>query len=461
MEENYVRLKHMNKPIKKILIANRGDTAIRIIHACKELGFQTVAVHSTADNDALHVKLADESVCIGDGPSSMSYLDMKAILAAAEITGAQAIHPGIGFLSENDQFAAMVEDHNLCFIGPTAKNINEFGSKITARKIMHENGFPIIPGTIEPVNSVEEALEAVKKIGYPFVFKGAWCGGGKGIRIVKNESELSEGFMMAAAEAKKFSNRLDLYMERYIGSARHIEIQICADHYGNVVHFFERDCSIQRNHQKVWEEAPSTALTQEQRMEIGAKVCQVMKKVGYRSLGTVELLYDQDSKEYFFMEVNTRLQVEHTITEEVTQFDLVREQILVSMGAKLSVQQNDLILKGHAIECRINAEDPVTFQPSPLQLSYYLAPTGRGVRIESGAFTGYQIPIFYDSLLSKLIVYDRTRELALIKMKNALKEYIIKGPKTNIPLHLKLVDNLDIINGNFNTTWLTELLAKS
>lgn len=451
----------MEKPhIKKILIANRSDTAIRIIHACKELGISTVAVHSTADSNSLHVKLADESVCIGPGPACKSYLNMQAIIAAAEITNVQAIHPGIGFLSENDKFAEIVEEHGLIFIGPKPSTIADFGSKIRARQIMAECGFDIIPGTIEPVNDLDSAKKIANKIGYPFMFKGAWCGGGKGIRLVKTESELNQAFEMACVEAERFSNKVDVYIEKYISNARHIEFQIACDEHGNCVHFGERDCSLQRTHQKIWEEAPSTVLTARMREELGAKICSVMRKVGYRGVGTVELLFDIEEKKAYFMEMNTRLQVEHTITESITGVDLVHLQIAIAQGLPLPFTQEDIMLNGHAIECRINAEDPQTFAPSPAQITTYLPPTGSGVRIESAAYAGYQIPLFYDSLLAKLIVHASTREQAIMKMKIALEEYIIEGPKTNIPLHLSLCKSDDVQKANFNTNWIEKILLK-
>lgn len=445
---------------KKVLIANRGDTAIRIIHACKEMGFKTVAVHSKADDNALHVKLADESVRIGEGPSAQSYLNMKALLAAAEVTKADAIHPGIGFLSENDKFASMVEEHGLIFIGPTPENIADFGSKITARQIMHANGVKVIPGTTDALKDLDDAKKVAQEIGYPFVLKGAWCGGGKGIRFVHQESELEEAFQMAYAEAEKFSSRVDMYVEKYIPAGKHIEFQIAADTHGNVIYLGERDCSLQRNNQKIWEEAPSLKLSPEMRKKLGEQVCNVMKAIKYRGVGTVEFLLDEQKDECYFMEMNTRLQVEHTITEEITGVDLVRLQLLIAAGDKLPYKQSDIVLKGHAIECRINAEDPETFAPSPLLLTHYLPPTGKGVRVESGAFTGYQMPIFYDNLLAKLIVYDENRELAMRRMFNALNEYVIVGPKTNIPLHLSLCQNDDIKSGNFNTAWLNKFLKK-
>lgn len=444
--------------IKKILIANRSDTAIRIIHACKELGIKTVAVHSTADDNSLHVKLADESVCIGNGPACESYLNMKNIIAAAEITGADAIHPGIGFLSENAEFAEMVSEHNIIFIGPLPQTIADLGSKIIARNIVQAHGLAIIPGTIEPLLNLEHAQEIAKKIGYPFMFKGAWCGGGKGIRLVQNETELEEQFNMACVESKQFSNKLDIYIEKYIPNGKHIEFQIVCDNYGNAIHLGERDCSLQRNHQKIWEEAPSIVLNAQQRSELGQKICNMMSKIGYRGVGTVELLFDLETHTPYFMEVNTRLQVEHTITEEITRIDLVKLQIAIAQGKKLEINQEDVVIKGHAIQCRINAEDPETFIPSPLQITSYLAPTGGSIRIESGAYAGYKMPMYYDNLLSKLIVHASTRSEAIAKMELALREYIIEGPKTNIPLHLRLCANEQVKKGACNTSWLTSFL---
>lgn len=451
--------KPYRKYFDKVLIANRSDIAVRIIVACKELGIKTVAVHSTADNNALHVKLADESVCIGDGPSTSSYLNMKQIIAAAEITNAQAIHPGLGFLSENDQFAAMVVEHGLTFIGPTAKNILEFGSKITARQIMEQYGVAVIPGRSLALDTLEDAKKAAKEVGYPFVFKGAWCGGGKGIRIVREEKDLEEAYNMARMESEKIFNKLDIYIEKYLTNSRHIEMQICADKHGNVIHLGERDCSLQRNHQKIWEEAPSTVLNPEYRERLGQQICHVMREVKYEGVGTVEFLYDLDTQECYFMEMNTRLQVEHTITEEITGIDLVRLQLLVAAGDKLHIKQEDVKIKGHAIECRINAENSETFTPSIKPIDQYLPPSGKGIRVESAAYTGFKMPMYYDSLLSKLIVYDETRELAIQRMKHALKRYVISGPDTLIPLHLRLCDNKDVIESDFNTMWLSKFLA--
>lgn len=442
--------------IKKLLIANRSDTAIRIIKACKELGIATVAIHSSADDDCLHTKFADESVRIGAGPSSQSYLHMQTILAAAYVTKADAIHPGIGFLSENDDFAQMVRDHNLTFVGPDPKTIRDFASKINARRLMTEHGLTVVPGTIEPINNIDEARSIAQEIGYPFMFKGAWCGGGKGIRLVQNAQELESMFALAAHEAEKCSNKLDIYIEKYIPNARHIEFQVVCDNYGNAIHLGERDCSLQRNHQKVWEEAPSLVLTPEQRMATGEKLCKIMSAIGYKGVGTIEFLYDASTKQMYFMEMNTRLQVEHTITEEITGIDLVHLQLRIASGEKLGITQDDVRFTGHSIECRILAEDPKTFTPSPGKITNYLAPFGAGIRLESGIYPGYTIPMYYDNLLAKLIVHAPTRRLAIERARYALRTYFIEGIKTNIPLHHALCDASAVQTGDFNTSWLSE-----
>lgn len=443
---------------KKILIANRGEMALRVLRACREMGIQTVAVHSTTDSDSMHVRLADESVCIGGPASKNSYLHMPAIISAAEITGTDAIHPGVGFLSENETFATMVEEHGMTFIGPTPHHINIMGDKISAKKTMIDLGVPVVPGSEGSVDSDETALELSKSMGYPILIKATSGGGGKGMKVATNDAELLTGLRMARIEAKANFGNDAVYMERYLGKPRHIEVQVLCDTHGTVVHLGERDCSLQRRHQKVWEEAPSPGLNNEERKKLGLIVNTAMSKLGYRGVGTLEFLYENG--EFFFIEMNTRIQVEHPITEMITGIDLVKEQIRVAAGEKLSFTQEDIRFKGHAVECRINAEDPVTFFPSPGKVTGYHAPGGLGVRVDSHLYHGYTVPPHYDSLIAKLIIYGDTREECLNRVDRALKEFVIDGISTTIPLHQKLVIDKDIRKGDYTVHWLEKKLKE-
>ena len=443
---------------EKVLIANRGEVALRIHRACREMGIRTVAVHSEADADAMHVRLADEAVCIGPARSTESYLNKSAIISAAHITGADAIHPGFGFLSENADFAEMVEEHGITFIGPTAEQMRLMGDKITAREAAIKAGLPITPGS-PALESVEHAIEWANKIGYPVIVKATAGGGGKGMKIAFNDTEMKEAFTMAKAEAKAAFTSDVVYMEKYLQKPRHIEMQILADKYGNVVHLGERDCSIQRNNQKVIEESPSPALNQQQRKEIGDIVRNAIEKIGYTNAGTLEFLYE-DGK-FYFMEMNTRLQVEHPVTEAVTGIDLVKEQIRVASGAALGYTQDDVQFSGHAIECRNNAEDPATFIPCPGKITEWHAPGGLGVRVDSEIYSGYSIPPYYDSMIAKLIVHGKTRNAALMRLRRALEEFVIEGVKTTIPLHQDIISQAEYIDGQFNIHWLEGFMDKN
>ena len=436
----------------KILIANRGEIALRLIRACKEMGIATVAVHSTADSEAMHVRLADESVCIGPPPGRQSYLNIPAILEAAAITGADAIHPGIGFMAENEQFATMVEEHGFVWIGPTPEHIRMIGDKVTAKETAKKFGLPLVPGSNGSVNSLEEAKSEAKRIGCPVLIKAAAGGGGKGMKVARTEAEVEEAFTMARAEAKAAFGDDTVYMEKYLTHPRHIEIQLLGDMHGNAVHFGERDCSIQRRHQKVVEEALSPALNADQRKFIGDLAASCVAKLGYRGVGTMEFLFEDG--EFYFIEMNTRLQIEHTISEMVTGIDLVREQIRVATGAPLPFKQEDIKFNGHSIECRINAEDPDTFAPSPGKIVGYHAPGGLGVRVDSALFDGYRVPQYYDSMIAKLIVHGTSRNECLMKLRRCLDEFVIGGIKTNIPLHKKILAQPDFIDGNYNIHWL-------
>lgn len=437
---------------KKILIANRGDIAIRILRACKEMGIKTVAVHSLVDESLMHVKLADESVCIGDNRASDSYLNVSAILSAAELTRADALHPGVGFLSENEKFAKMVSDHGIKFIGPDPKHLAMMGDKIVAKKTMAEFGIPVVKGSNGAINSPDEAKKIAEETGYPVLFKAASGGGGKGMKVANSPEEVDNAFKMAKSEAKANFGDDSVYMERYLAHPRHIEIQIIADSFGNVIHLGERDCSIQRNHQKLFEESPSIALTQEKRYEIGEIVRKAVKSLGYVGVGTLEFLYENG--EFFFMEMNTRLQVEHSVSEQITGIDIVKEQIRIAAGEKLSVTQDDIQLKGHAIEFRINAEHPETFVPSPGKIEELYFPGGNGVRIDSHIYRNYVIPPYYDSLIAKVIIHASDRESCLAKARCALDELVIDGVYTTADLHRKLVRNGDILKGDFDIHWL-------
>ncbi len=440
----------------KVLIANRGEIALRIHRACKEMGISTVAVHSTADADAMHVRLADESVCIGPPPAGKSYLHIPAIIAAAEITGAQAIHPGYGFLSENAKFADIVTKHGMTFIGPTAEHIRLMGDKIAAKQAAIDTGMPVVPGSDGGIASEEDAKKWGKKIGYPVLIKAAAGGGGRGMKVARTAEEVSEAFSTARAEAKAAFGNDEVYMEKYLTHPRHIEIQVVADSHGNVIHLGERDCSLQRRHQKVLEEAPSPALNAEDRAKIGRITAEAIQKLGYLGVGTVEYLYEDG--EFYFIEMNTRLQVEHPVTEMITGIDLVREQIRIADGAPLSVKQKDVKFNGHAIECRVNAENPATFRPSPDKITGYLSPGGMGVRLDSAIYAGYSIPPNYDSLIGKLIVHGRDRAECLMRLRRALNEMVITGVETTLPLFRDLMNEADVINGDYSIHWLEKNL---
>ncbi len=442
--------------IEKVLIANRGEIALRIMRACREMGIQSVAVHSTADANAMHVRLADESVCIGPPAAKDSYLSTAAILSAASITGADAIHPGYGFLSENADFAEMVEEHGIKFIGPTAEHIRLMGDKITAKQAARDSGIPCVPGSDGEVVDFEHAKKWANEIGYPVLIKAAAGGGGRGMKVAKSEEELHDAFDVARNEAEAAFGNGAVYMERYLDRPRHIEVQVLADEEGNVVHLGERDCSLQRRHQKILEESPSPALNSSERAQIGKTVADAVRKLGYRSAGTVEFLYENG--EFFFIEMNTRLQVEHPVTEAVTGLDLVREMIRVASGHPLDFQQDEVRMNGHSIECRINAEDPFTFAPSPGLVQEYHAPGGLGVRVDSGLYSGYRVPSNYDSMIAKLIVHGRNRGECLMRLRRALTEFVIDGIKTTVPLHQELILNDEFINGAYDIHWLEEYL---
>ncbi len=443
---------------KKIVIANRGDVAIRVQRACHEMGIKTVAVHSTADSSAMNVRLADESVCIGPPKSKDSYLNIPAILSAASISGADAIHPGVGFLSENPTFAQIVSDHGLTFIGPKPEHIKVMGDKIEAKKMALELGIPCVPGSDGAIRTTDEALLVAKDIGFPIIVKAAAGGGGKGMQIAFSETELSNAIKLAQSEAEASFGSGEVYIERYLSNPRHIEIQIIGDKFGNVVHLGERDCSLQRRHQKILEETPSPALTKKVRNDIGALAATAMKKFGYESLGTIEFLYENG--EFYFIEMNTRLQVEHPITEMVTGIDLVQKQIQISAGEPLGISQDEVSLKGHSIECRINAEDPENFIPSPGKIVDYHPPGGFGIRIDSGIYAGYEIPPHYDSLIAKLIVHGQNREQCLSRLHRALDEFVIGNIKTTIALHQKLLSTKNFIDGEYDIHWLEKHLLK-
>src|SRR4051812_3072016 len=442
----------------KILIANRGEIALRVLRACKELGISTVAVHSTADADAMHVRLADESVCIGPPPSKDSYLNIPSLLAACEITGADAVHPGYGFLSENARFAEILSEHNVRFIGPKAEHIRLMGDKIEAKRTAQRLGIPVVPGSEGGVTSDNEALAIAREIGFPILVKAAAGGGGRGMKVAHAEEELAEALATARAEAKAAFGDDAVYLEKYLQRPRHIEIQVLGDGNGNAIHLGERDCSLQRRHQKVWEEGPSPALNREARDVIGETVAKAMRELSYFGVGTVEFLYE-DGK-FYFIEMNTRIQVEHPVTEMITDIDLILEQIRVAAGGDLDLTQNDVKFHGHSIECRINAENPVSFRPSPGKIVHYHPPGGLGVRVDSAVYHGYSIPPFYDSLVGKLIVHGKTRGECLMRLKRALGEFVIEGIETTLPLFRALVLEKDIIDGDYHIHWLEEFLAK-
>jgi len=441
---------------EKILIANRGEIALRIQRACKELGIKTVAVHSTADEDAMHVRLADESVCIGPPQASESYLNIPALVAACEITGAEAVHPGYGFLSENARFVDILDEHDVTFIGPTGDHIRMMGDKIVAKETVIKLGIPVVPGSDGGVDTIEEATEVAKGVGFPLLVKAASGGGGRGMKLARTADDLATAFSTARTEAMASFGDDAVYLERYLGKPRHIEVQVLGDGFGNAVHLGERDCSLQRRHQKVLEEAPSPALNSEERARIGETVSSAIAKMKYRGVGTVEFLYEDG--EFFFIEMNTRLQVEHPVTEMITGLDLVIEQIRTAAGAPLSFTQDDIKFSGHAIECRINAENAETFIPSPGTISYYHPPGGLGVRMDSGVYQGYTIPPYYDSLIGKLIVHGKTRNECLMRLRRALSEFVIDGIETTIPLFSKLITEPDIANGAYDIHWLEKYL---
>lgn len=443
---------------EKILIANRGEIALRIQRACKELGVSTVAVHSTADADAMHVRLADESVCIGPPAATESYLNIPALLSACEITGAEAVHPGYGFLSENARFADILEDHDITFIGPSAEHIRLMGDKIKAKETASNLGIPVVPGSEGAIGSDLEANQIAQSIGFPVLIKAASGGGGRGMKVAKTPEELPVALSTARAESKAAFADDTLYIEKYLARPRHIEVQVIGDGQGNSLHLGERDCSLQRRHQKIWEEAPSPALNQEERDKIGTIVAKATAQMGYKSVGTVEFLYENG--EFYFIEMNTRLQVEHPVTEMITGLDLVIEQIRIAAGLPLSFDQSDIQFNGHAIECRINAENPSTFMPSPGKITYFHSPGGLGVRIDSGVYQGYTIPAYYDSLIGKLIVHGRNRNECLMRLRRALSECVIDGIETTIPLFISLLSESDIMNGEYNIHWLEKFLEK-
>ncbi|MCA0405548.1 MAG: acetyl-CoA carboxylase biotin carboxylase subunit [Proteobacteria bacterium] len=441
---------------EKVLIANRGEIALRILRACKELGIATVAVHSTADADAMHVKLADESVCIGPPSPRDSYLNIPALIAACEITGADAVHPGYGFLSENARFAEVLEQHKIGFIGPKSQHIRTMGDKIEAKKTAVKLGIPVVPGSDGGVTEEEDAKRIAADIGYPVIIKAAAGGGGRGMKVARDEAELTYALHAARTEAKAAFGDDAVYIEKYLEKPRHIEIQVLGDGQGHALHLAERDCSLQRRHQKVWEEGGSPALNAEQREKIGGIVAKAMQDMGYLGAGTIEFLYENG--EFYFIEMNTRIQVEHPVTEMITGIDLVNEQIKVAAGIPLTIQQDDIKVSGHAIECRVNAEHPATFRPSPGVVTYFHPPGGLGVRVDSAVYQGYRIPSNYDSLVAKLIVHGRTRNECLMRLRRALDEFVVDGIETTLPLFRTLVRNQDIQNGLYDIHWLEKFL---
>jgi acetyl-CoA carboxylase, biotin carboxylase subunit len=441
----------------KVLIANRGEIALRVLRACKELGIATVAVHSTADANAMHVRLADESVCIGPPPARDSYLNIPALIAACEITGADAVHPGYGFLSENARFADILDGHKIAFIGPKAEHIRTMGDKIEAKRTARKLGIPCVPGSEGGVTDDAEAKRIAADIGYPVLVKAAAGGGGRGMKVARTEADLESALQNARIEAKAAFGDDAVYLEKYLEKPRHIEIQVLGDGRGGAIHLGERDCSLQRRHQKVWEEGPSPALNAEERKRIGGIVAKAMQDMQYLGAGTIEFLYENG--EFYFIEMNTRIQVEHPVTEMITGIDLVNEQIRVAAGSPLSVRQEDIVFEGHAIECRINAEHPVTFRPSPGTISYYHPPGGLGIRVDSAVYQGYAIPPHYDSMVGKLIVHGRTRNECLMRLRRALDEFVVDGIETTLPLFRKLVRNPDIQNGAYDIHWLEKFLG--
>jgi len=442
---------------KKVLIANRGEIACRVIWACRELGIKTVAVHSVADRDALHVRFADEAWCIGPPPSAQSYLNIPQILATAEIFNVDAIHPGYGFLSENPHFAQVCRDCNITFIGPTPEVIRMMGDKSEAKRTMKAAGAPVTPGSEGLIEDEEIAIEEAGRIGYPVLIKATAGGGGRGMRVAYNREELINAYNTARAEAEAAFKNSGVYLEKYIANPRHIEIQVLGDNHGNVVHLGERECSIQRRHQKLIEESPSPGVSYELRQEMGRVAVEACKRIGYNNAGTIEFLLDEDGK-YYFMEMNTRIQVEHPVTEMVTISDLVAAQIRIAAGEELNYIQDQLIFVGHAIECRVNAEDPETFTPSPGRITALNLPSGVGVRVDTAIYDGYLVPPYYDSLIAKVVVHSRTRERAIARMRRALESMVVEGIKTTIPLHLKILNDPDFVAGNFSTRFMDRFL---
>jgi acetyl-CoA carboxylase biotin carboxylase subunit len=443
--------------IKKVLIANRGEIAVRIIRACKEMDIETVAIYSEADKESLHVQIADEAYCVGPTISKESYLNLTNIISVAKLTGCDAIHPGYGFLAENADFAELCRECNLIFIGPSPEAISKMGTKDVARDTMKEAGVPIVPGSQGIIKNTEEAIELANQIGYPVIIKATAGGGGKGIRVARHEEELIKGIQITQQEASTAFGNPGVYLEKYVEDFRHVEIQIMADTHGNAIHLGERDCTIQRRLQKLLEESPSPALDENVRKQMGEAAVKAAVAVDYTGAGTVEFIYEYKTKSFYFMEMNTRIQVEHPVTEMVTGVDLIKEQILVASGEKLSLQQEEVQFNGWAIECRINAENPAKkFMPSPGKVEMYLPPGGFGIRVDSAVYPGYSIPPFYDSMVAKLIVHGKTREEAIAKMKRALSEFVIEGVHTTIPFHLQLLDHPDFVKGEFNTKFLEE-----
>src|SRR5437588_11305705 len=438
----------------KILIANRGEIALRVLRACKELGIATVAVHSTADANAMHVRLADESVCIGPPPARDSYLNIPALLTACEITGADAVHPGYGFLSENARFAEILEDHGVHFIGPRAEHIRLMGDKIEAKRTAKRLGIPVVPGSEGGITSDADALAIAREIGFPILVKAAAGGGGRGMKVARSEAELSAALSTARSEAKAAFGDDAVYLEKYLEKPRHIEIQVLGDGKGNAIHLGERDCSLQRRHQKVWEEGPSPAINASERDRIGETVAKAMRELKYLGVGTVEFLYE--GGDFYFIEMNTRIQVEHPVTEMITEIDLILEQIRVAAGGDLTIAQDEVRFSGHAIECRINAENPISFRPSPGKIVHYHPPGGLGVRVDSAVYQGYTIPPYYDSLVGKLIVHGKTRPECLMRLRRSLDEFVVDGIETTLPLFRALVREEDIINGDYHIHWLEQ-----
>jgi len=442
---------------EKILIANRGEIALRIHRACREMGIATVAVHSTADADAMHVRLADESICLGPPSAKDSYLNIPAIVSAATIVGANAVHPGYGFLSEDSSFASILEEHGFTFIGPKPEHIALMGDKVAAKEVLEKFGVPVVPGSNGVVENPEEARAVSEKIGYPVLIKAAGGGGGRGMQVVRQPSDMESAYTIARAEAKASFRNDTVYVEKFLETPRHIEVQVFADSHGSAVHLGERDCSLQRRHQKVLEEARSPALTETERNKIGEIASAAIKRLGYENAGTIEFLYEDGN--FYFIEMNTRLQVEHPVTEMITGVDMVREQIRVADGLPLSFSQDTISFNGHAIECRITAEDPETFAPSPGKVTDYHPPGGLSVRVDSGLYSGYEVPAYYDSLVSKLIVHGQSRNECLMRLRRSLEEYVIGGIKTTIPLHEKIIENPAFLNGEYDIHWLERFVS--